>query len=530
MFIVDKGLNKHYDCFLAAQNGKAEEVSCYLDSHPELLTSSPCNKIFTTGRPPKLVSLLDIAVLNGHVQTTEELISRGALLSKDILKLATLSPAMQQALQRVKYAKNGRPPSIDTPIRALREGKNEVAKWILHDPNCLAAKFDGILLLEQALWYHPVLVVWLAEQGAVWPNNPLGIVMRKAYDSRYAACLAVLVDYGYCADREKNSKALIELINTYHAHSANDEEREACTKMLISLVGYGIDSNYYATTFVRRISIPLLHYAAEKWPEILPQLIGIGVDINTCDKNGFTVMHRIACMDIERFTFEKYINLFNLLKTLNASPIVRAQNQTPYQMAITKNNNRIARAIKEYTCSKDDSEICHGSGNTIAEQDQQLEERRQSDSSEQALLERINRLEARLLPPPVQHAPLTATQYDPNDIAMIKAMAALYVNCLSEHPRQVPYLLQKACVPEIITEVGMREIANRAFVGIVVDDDSKEECINDLITLNELANTSPQLLRLKSDIRYRQHDIAKIVYDTSLAATLECQPMMGFRP
>jgi hypothetical protein len=115
------------------------------------------------------------------------------------------------------------------------------------------------------------------------------------------------------------------------------------------------------------------------------------------------------------------------------------------------------------------------------------------------------------------------TQYDPMDLAVIKAMLDFYTDTLAETPRQAPQLLKKVAVPAMKSRHEINEIIASAFVGEEISAGRKKKLRVDLSELNFYANQLKSELQLKSNLHYRQSDIAKMVHDMAIEIVLEKQ-------
>jgi len=125
---------------------------------------------------------------------------------------------------------------------------------------------------------------------------------------------------------------------------------------------------------------------------------------------------------------------------------------------------------------------------------------------------------------PRERRPRTS-EYDPMDLAEIKAMLVFYMDTLSKYPRQAPELLRKVAVADEKKEEEIRVIIASAFTGGTIPADKAAELCSDLMEINEYANKSKADLRLKSNLKYNPDDIAKMVHDVALESVLEKQEL-----
>jgi hypothetical protein len=109
------------------------------------------------------------------------------------------------------------------------------------------------------------------------------------------------------------------------------------------------------------------------------------------------------------------------------------------------------------------------------------------------------------------------------DLAVIKAMLDFYTDTLAKSPRQAPQLLKKVAVPAMKSRHEINEIIDSAFAGEEITAGRKKKLRDDLRELNFYANQSKNELLLKSNLNYRQTDIAKMVHDMAIEIVLEKQ-------
>jgi hypothetical protein len=109
---------------------------------------------------------------------------------------------------------------------------------------------------------------------------------------------------------------------------------------------------------------------------------------------------------------------------------------------------------------------------------------------------------------------------EPNsqDLNEIKATIEYYTDELSKFPKEADELIRKVAIHSTLDEKDIKSIVDFAFMGRVVYQMEVDVLVEDLKSINDIANKRKEDLKLKSAIPYTQKDIANMVRDMVLSS------------